>query len=175
MLTGRIRSYFLTCCISITVLYEHFQQAGGGLQHQGDLGLRVWQCFWKQWDSRNRTEMLSFGPDESSFYPPLSPPDKTTSSTPIMQAWMLLFPPPFASTLFHLWQVQLPRLSGGTSMPEQLRLCRPQSDARSRGRWPRRRRSSRWRWSARTEAPGRSSETWRNRHLLIYERHSCYD
>lgn len=50
-------------------------------------------------------------------------------------------------------------LSWETSTPGPRPPCRRRSAGRSRGKWPRRRRSSRWRWSARTAAPGQSSET----------------
>lgn len=73
-------------------------------------------------------------------------------------------------TLFSL-QIQPHRLSKGTSMPEQHRPCRHRSDVRSKGKWPRQRHSSRWRWSARTGAPRQSSETegdrWRLKCIYI--------
>lgn len=62
-------------------------------------------------------------------------------------------------TLFSPLQIQPHPLSKGTSMPEQHRPCRHRSDVRSKGKWPRQRHSSRWRWSARTGAPRQSSET----------------
>lgn len=46
-----------------------------------------------------------------------------------------------------------------TSIPARRQRCRRRSAVRSRGKWPRRTRSSPWRWSSRTGAPRQSSET----------------